>query len=85
MTMFIGLLYQRNDEARRNDETPALLFVRYSTTPSFHYCTARSASARGVRVTFDLQLADASHDIDHPGNEGEYSRHRHDEPQRQKS
>src|SRR5882724_3280754 len=54
-------------------------------TPSLHYCTARSASARGVRVTFGLQLADAFHDVDHPGNEGEDSRHHHDEPQRQKS
>jgi hypothetical protein len=40
MAMFIALLYQRNDEARSNDETPALLFARYLTTPSPH-CALR--------------------------------------------
>src|SRR4029077_3293959 len=58
----------------------------FLATPLLHYSiTALRASARGVCWTVSLQLAEAFDDIDHPGNEGEYSRHRHDEPQRQKS
>src|SRR5436309_2418783 len=53
--------------------------------PHHSIAALRSPSARGVGVTFGLQLPDAFDDINHTRNEGEDPRHDHDEPQRQKS
>src|SRR5437773_3446953 len=53
--------------------------------PHHSIAALRSPSARGMGVTFGLQLPDAFDDINHTRNEDEDSRHDHDEPQRQKS
>src|SRR5438105_3268361 len=87
ITMFIALLYQRKFRMTNDEGTTKRRPCCPPITPLLHHSIAalRSALARSVGLTSGLQLADASDDIDHAGNEGEDSRHHHDEPQWQKS